>query len=209
MSAHFRALRINLVGLALVGAIAATTTGVAQIVTPEETVRAVARKLARLPYYGVFDYIVFRVDKGTVYLAGYSYEGHLKSDAEMAAKMANGVVEVANTIEVLPASQYDDRIRWGTYYRIYSDDFLSRYVPGGANEVLREFRDERHFPGMQPVGIYPIHIIVKNGRTMLLGAVDNAADRQLADVRAREVSGVFEVENALTVAGKGQEPATK
>jgi BON domain len=53
---------------------------------------------------------------------------------------------------------------------------------------------------MQPIGVYPIHIIVKNGRTMLLGAVDNAADRQLAEVRAREVIGVFEVENSLTVA---------
>jgi hypothetical protein len=45
--------------------------------------------------------------------------------------------------------------------------------------------------GMQPVGIYPIHIIVKNGRAMLLGVVDTAADRQIAEVRAREVTGVF------------------
>ncbi len=57
---------------------------------------------------------------------------------------------------------------------------------------------------MQPVGIYPIHIIVKNGRTMLLGAVANSTDRQLAEVRAREVTGVFEVENSLSVAGKEQ-----
>ena len=53
---------------------------------------------------------------------------------------------------------------------------------------------------MQPVGRYPIHIVVKNGRTMLLGVVDSAADRQIAEARAREVSGVFEVENSLTVA---------
>ena len=42
---------------------------------------------------------------------------------------------------------------------------------------------------MQPVGRYPIHIIVKGGRTMLLGVVDSAIDRQLAEVRAREVTG--------------------
>jgi len=107
---------------------------------------------------------------------------------------------VANTIEVLPVSQQDDRIRWATFYRLYTDDFLSRYAPGGVHEVLRELRDERHFPGMQPVGIYPIHVIVKNGRTMLLGVVDSAADRQLAEVRAREVTGVFDVENSLAVA---------
>jgi hypothetical protein len=115
----------------------------------------------------VFDYLV---DRGTVYLSGYSFEGRLKADAEMAAKRASGVDEVANKIEVLPTSQNDDRIRWATYYRIYTDDFLSRYAPGGVYGVLRELKDARHFPGMQPVGRYPIHIIVKNGRTMLLGA---------------------------------------
>jgi osmotically-inducible protein OsmY len=65
---------------------------------------------------------------------------------------------------------------------------------------LHGLKDERHFPGMQPVGKYPIHIIVKNGRTMLLGVVGNTIDRQLAEVRAREVTGVFDVENSLTVA---------
>ena len=85
------------------------------------------------------------------------------------------------------------------FYRIYTDDFLSRYAPGGAQQVWREIRDERRFPGMQPVGVYPIHIIVKNGRTTLLGVVDNAADRQIAEIRAREVTGVFGVENGLQV----------
>jgi hyperosmotically inducible periplasmic protein len=200
MSSYIRALRVGILGLAWLGAL----TGVARVggqnVTPEETVRSVRKMLQRLPYYGVFDYIVFRVDRGTVYLAGYGYEGHLKADAERAAKMASGVDEVANRIEALPASQNDDRIRWATFYRIYTDDFLSRYAPGGVRQVLQELRDERHFPGMQPVGIYPIHIIVKNGRTMLFGVVDNAGDRQLAEVRAREVSGVFEVDNSLIVA---------
>jgi osmotically-inducible protein OsmY len=209
MSANIRALRIGRVGLALLATIAAASSVAAQTVTPEETARSVTRMLARLPYYGVFDFIVFRIDRGTVSLAGYSFEGSLKADAERAAKMASGVDEVANRIEVLPTSQNDDRIRWATFYRIYTDDFLSRYAPGGPHQVLRELTDERHFPGMQPVGIYPIHIIVKNGRMMLLGVVDNAADRQLAEVRAREVSGVFEVENSLIVAGKGREGASK
>ena len=62
---------------------------------------------------------------------------------------------------------------------------------------------------MQPVGIYPIHIIVKNGRTMLLGVVDSAADRQIAEVRAREVTGVFEVENGLTVVRAAKEAGSR
>jgi hyperosmotically inducible periplasmic protein len=197
MKCCIRALRVGLVGLSLLGAFTGVTRAGAQGVTSDETVRSVRRMLERLPYYGVFDYIVFRVDRGTVYLAGYSFEGRLKADAEMATKRASGVVEVANKIEVLPASLNDDRIRWATFYRIYADDFLSRYAPGGEFGVLQELRDERRFPGMQPVGRYPIHIVVKNGRTMLLGVVDSAADRQIAEVRAREVSGVFAVENGL------------
>jgi len=199
MKPHIRAPRMVLVGLALLGIIGDATSA-SQSVTSEETVLSVRRMLERLPYYGVFDYIVFRVDRGTVYLGGYSFEGRLKADAEMAAKRASGVDEVADAIEVLPTSANDDRIRWATFYRIYADDFLSRYAPGGVHEVLQELRDERHFPGMQPVGTYPIHIIVKNGRTVLFGVVANATDRQLAEVRAREVTGVFEVENSLAVA---------
>jgi hyperosmotically inducible periplasmic protein len=185
MNAYVHMLRVGLVRLVLLGATHDVTSAEAQTVRSEETVRSVRRMLARLPYYGVFDYIVFRVDRGTVYLAGYSFEGRLKADAGMAAKRASGVNEVANNIEVLPASQNDDRIRWATFNRIYTDDFLSRYAPGGEQEVLRELQDERQFPGMQPVGIYPIHIIVKGGRTKLLGVVDGAADRQIAEVRAR------------------------
>jgi hyperosmotically inducible periplasmic protein len=209
MSPYFRVLRIGLVGLAMLGVISSATSGGAQSVTADETVRSVRRMLERLPYSGVFDYLVFRVDRGTVYLAGYSFEGRLKADAEMAVRRASGVVEVANTIEVLPASQNDDRIRWATFYRIYTDDFLSRYAPGGELGVLQELRDEGHFPGMQPVGIYAIHIVVKNGRTMLLGVVDSAADRQIAEVRAREVTGVFEVENGLAVARSAKERGSR
>jgi hyperosmotically inducible periplasmic protein len=196
MSTYLR-LRIGLIGLAMLGTISDAT---AQTVTPEETVRSVQRMLERLPYYGVFDFIAFGVNRGTVTLVGYTFQPKLKADAEMATKRAVGVDEVSNKIEVLPVSHNDDRIRWATFYRIYADDFLSRYAPGGLPEVLRDIDDELRFPGMQPVGRYPIHIIVKGGRTMLLGVVDNAADRQVAEVRAREVSGVFAVDNGLIVA---------
>jgi len=200
MNRHTRALYTVLTGVALIGTIYGAAIAAGQSSGNDETVQSVRRRLERLPYYGVFDYIVFRIDRGTLYLAGYSFEGRLKADAEMAVKRASGVDEVVDKIEVLPTSQNDDGIRWATFYRIYTDDFLSRYAPGGVHGVLQELRDERHFPGMQPVGVYPIHIIVKNGKTMLLGAVDTASDRQLAEVRAREVSGAFEVENGLVVA---------
>ena len=51
-------------------------------------------------------------------------------------------------------------------------------------------------------------MMVKNGRTMLL-AVDSAADRQIAEVRAREVTGVFKVENDLTVIRAAKEAGSR
>jgi hyperosmotically inducible periplasmic protein len=195
--------RTRLFGMALVTWAVATTIGISvgsaqSPAAVDETTRSVRRMLERLPYYGVFDFMAFSVDRGVVTLAGYSYQG-VKDDAEMAAKRAIGVDEVANKIEELPASPNDDRIRWATFYRIYADDFLSRYAPGGASQVFREIVYETRFPGMQPVGHYPIHIIVKNGRTTLLGMVDSNVDRQVAEIRAREVPGVFGVENGLQV----------
>src|SRR3954452_4320138 len=69
----------------------------AQNVTPDETVRSVRTMLEGLPYYGVFDFIVFRADRGAVYLAGYSFEGRLEMDAEAATKRA---FEVENSLTV-------------------------------------------------------------------------------------------------------------
>ena len=55
------------------------------------------------------------------------------------------------------------------------------------------------FPGMEPIGDYPIHIIVKNGRITLLGVVDTEGDKTLAGLRARDVPGSFGVDNELAV----------
>ena len=67
----------------------------------------------------------------------------------------------------------------------------------------REIYQARRFPGMhQPLGLYSIHIVVRHGQTTLYGVVDNEGDRQMAEVRAREVTGVFSVENEIVVAKK-------
>jgi hyperosmotically inducible periplasmic protein len=189
-------------GMALIGVLLAPTTPIAQSIGVQETTRSVKRALERLPYYGVFDFMAFGVDRGTVTLTGYTYHGRLKAAAERATKRASGVDEVANRLEVLPPSPFDDRIRWATFYKIYAESSLSRYAPGGVLGARREAFEGRGFPGLQPLGAYPIHIIVKNGRTTLVGVVDNSADRQIAEVRAREVSGVFAVDNNLTVSRK-------
>lgn len=159
----------------------------------------VERSLERLPYYGVFDFLAFGLNRGVITLQGYAYHGNLRSEAAQAVERVSGVDEVADKIEVLPASPNDDRIRWTTFYKIYTDDFLSRYAPGGAMGARYDALSFARFPGMQPSGTYPIHIIVKNGRMILLGVVDDDADKTLAGVRAREVTGVFGIENELVV----------
>ena len=179
---------------------ASTVTAQQTTVAQGERVLQVRRALERLPYYGVFDFIAYRVEKGTVMLFGFAYRGDLRSDAENAVKRVAGIDEVQNKIELLPASQNDDRIRWATFYNIYTDDFLSRYAPGGAMAARYDAAQFARFPGMQPYGgNYPIHIIVRGGRTTLLGVVDNEGDKTIAGVRAREVPQVFGVENELTI----------
>jgi hyperosmotically inducible protein len=158
----------------------------------------IRRALLRLPYYGVFDYVTFQYDKGTVTLSGYAYRATVKNDAVKAVKRVSRVDQVLDQIELLPVTQNDDRIRWSTFYRIYGDAFLSRYAPGGGL-AGRRFYGPR-YPGAEPFGYYPIHIVVQRGRTMLLGVVDSESDRTAAGFRAREVPLTFGVENELLVA---------
>ncbi len=174
---------------------------------PKSTVEQIRKELLQLPYYGVFDFLAFSYDQGTVTLMGFAYRPTLKTDAVRAVKRVPGVDKVVDKVEELPVSPFDDEIRWNGYYKIYGDPFLSRYHPGGG--MLwghnHSFNPGFHamgpgaFPGYEPAGDYPIHIIVKNGRIALYGVVDNEADKNVAGLRAHEVSGAFGVDNYLVV----------
>src|SRR5215208_3011104 len=165
----------------------------------------IRHELLQLPYYGVFDFLSFKYENGTVTLMGYASRPSLKTDAERAVRRVAGVDTVNDQVEVLPVSMNDDNLRWQTYYAIYRDPFLSRYAPGGGllwghrhafPSTFLAFGPSR-FPGTEPAGDYPIHIIVKNGRITLLGVVDNESDKNVAGIRARGVSGSFGVDNEL------------
>ena len=183
--------------IATIGLAAAAPT--AQSVSARQATERVRTALERSPRYGVFDFVGFELDRGSVTLVGYAYDAHLKSDAGKAVSRLDGIEEVGNHIEVLPASQNDDRIRWSTFYNIYTDTFLSRYAPGGASSAYQDVLRFRRFPGLQPFGDYPIHIVVNRGRTTLYGIVDSESDKMIAGVRAREIPGVFGVDNRLEV----------
>lgn len=157
--------------------------------------------LLRLPYYGVFDAISVGYDKGTVTLEGYAYHASLKADAVRAVKRVAGVDDVIDNLKVLPVSMNDDDLRWRTFYSIYTNSFLARYAPGvgllwGHPAGISRWDMQT---GRQPLGNYPIHIIVENGRIRLIGVVDTTADKTAAELVARGVAGSFGVENEIVV----------
>jgi hyperosmotically inducible periplasmic protein len=140
--------------------------------------REVRHELVMLPYYDVFDNLTFRVDGTHVILSGQVVRPTLKSSAENVVKGIEGVEKVTNNIEVLPLSPNDDRIRTAVYRAIYSQPALQQYS-------LR--------------AVPPIHIIVKNGNVTLEGVVARESDKNIANIQANGVSGVFSVTNNLRV----------
>jgi hyperosmotically inducible periplasmic protein len=144
----------------------------------ERITREVRHELLMLPYFGVFDYIAFKVDGNNVTLLGQVVRPTLKSDSERAVKRIEGVEKVDNHIEVLPPSPIDDRLRLSLYRAIYGYPALEKYALGVQK---------------------PIRIIVNNGRVTLEGVVDNDTDRNLAGIRANSIPGIFSVTNNLQV----------
>jgi hyperosmotically inducible protein len=144
----------------------------------DRIIREVRHELVMLPYYGVFDNLVYRVDGGAVTLMGQVTRPTLKSDAGTVVKGIEGVTRVDNQIEVLPLSPMDDGLRMAEYRAIYGHPGLDRYA-------------------MQAVP--PIHIIMDNGKVTLEGVVGTQSDKDTAGIRANSVSGVFSVVNNLRV----------
>lgn len=141
-------------------------------------IKEVRHELLMLPYFGVFDYIAFKVEGDTVTLLGNVVRPTLKSDAENSIKHIEGVSKVVNQIEVLPPSPMDDRIRMELFRAIYGFPALEKYALGVQK---------------------PIRIIVRNGHVELDGVVDSQADKDMAGVRANSVPGIFAVVNNLQV----------
>src|SRR6266436_8799897 len=164
--------------LALGSAVLARQASPAPARSTERITREVRHELLMLPYLGVFDNLAYKVDGYNVTLVGQVTRPTLKSDAENVVKRIEGVEHVDNQIEVLPTSPNDDRLRLQLYNAIYGDPALQKYALGVQQ---------------------PIRIIVKNGNVTLEGVVDNEGDKNIANIRANGVSGVFSVKNNLQV----------
>lgn len=140
--------------------------------------REVRHEIVMLPYLDVFDYIAFEVHGYDVKLTGAVTRPTLKSDAARVVKGIEGVQKVDNQIQVLPPSTLDDGLRLRLFRAIYRYAALEKYALG----VIR-----------------PIRIIVKTGHVTLEGVVDNETDKNLVNLRANSVPGIFSVTNNLRV----------
>jgi hyperosmotically inducible periplasmic protein len=146
-----------------------------QSTSEQVLVEQVRSALLKLPYYGVFDHLSFQVSGGAVSLSGDVTRPWLKTQAEQAVRAVKGVDGVTSTINVLPLSPFDDRLRLTLLRTVYGQPALNKYAHINA----------------------PIRIIVANGRVRLEGVVLNDGDRNIAYIMANGVSGVFHVENKL------------
>lgn len=138
----------------------------------------VRHQLLLLPWYSVFDNLEYKVANGVVTLQGQVVQDRTKEDAERYVKSIEGVTKVVNNIEILPTSPNDDQIRRAEYRAIFGEPQLEKYSFGS---------------------VQPVHIIVKGGHVTLEGTVLNEGDKNLANIRANGVPGVFSVTNNLRV----------
>ena len=178
---RFAAIIIALAALAAPLSVQAKIAPTAPPAGPQQESRLlehIRNSLVTLPYYDVFDWLEAEArSDGTVVLRGEVVRPTTKESAESRVKRIEGVERVINEIEVLPVSPNDDRIRQAVYRAIF--DFNSPLFRYATRAVP------------------PIHIIVRNGRVTLKGVVATEQEKQLAVMRARSVSGVFEVKDEL------------
>ena len=128
--------------------------------------------------YGIFDNINLAAQGDKLMVSGQVTQPFKKSDIGNFLKRVRGVAKVENNLEVLPLSNFDDRLRLSVARAIYGDPFFVHY----AHRSLA-----------------PIHIVVKNGNVALEGAVATKLDSVKAEMAARTAGLSFAVVNNLRI----------
>lgn len=153
-------------------------------VPDEQLLSHLSRELAndRSLQNNVFDSYSLAVNNGVVTVVGYAHNYTARDSALGIVAAETGVKGVVNKIAVLPLSSFDDRIRLTAANRIYGDPALQKYA-------------------LNPE--HPIRIIVNDGNVILDGTVLSPMDKELAEIAALQVPGVFSVTNMLQVEQQG------
>ena len=138
----------------------------------------------RVGYGNAFNAISVSVEGGAVTLGGHARTEMDKDSALALVGTYPGVKDVTDEIEVDPVSMMDDETRMAVARAIYGFSTLSKYAIDPAK---------------------PIRISVQNGHVELYGTVDSQSDKEIANLRANGVPGVFSVKNYLQVANQPTE----
>jgi hyperosmotically inducible protein len=128
--------------------------------------------------YGIFDNVELAAHNGTLMVSGQVTQPFKKTDIGKILERVKGVAALENNLEVLPVSNFDDRLRLQVSRAIYGDPFFIHYAD-------------------QPLP--PIHIIVKNGNVTLEGVVASTMDRTKAEMAALHAGLSFSVVDHLQV----------
>jgi hyperosmotically inducible protein len=149
--------------------------------------RDVQKQVLRYAWFTIFDNIETHVNDGVVTLHGKVTMDYKKNDIEKRVARVDGVKQVVNKIDVLPVSQFDDRLRIQ----------LARAIYGNPN--FRQFANM-----VNP----PIHIVVERGRVTLEGVVNNNVDRMIVNAIANNFLA-FKVTNELKTTKEAQDELEK
>jgi osmotically-inducible protein OsmY len=144
--------------------------------------RSIQRTVLEYPHYTVFDMVRAEIENGVVTLAGKVTMPYKRDEIARRVTGVNGVREVRNLIEVLPASKSDDELRLAIARAIYGHPTF-RHLATRVNP--------------------PIHVIVERGRVTLQGVVMNEGDRLIARSIARSFNA-FEVKDELRTEADAQ-----
>jgi osmotically-inducible protein OsmY len=152
-----------------------STIQIARAENDQQLAAAVSRVLRQYPRMSVYDYVNGVVSNAVVRLEGTVTDGLKQKEIVERIESIPGVQDIDTQIGIPPVSQMDDRIRLAIVRQIYGRGVLTNY--------------SRALP--------PVRILVDHGHVTLVGVVNSQVERQQADLAARQVPGVFSVENQI------------
>jgi osmotically-inducible protein OsmY len=135
----------------------------------------VATSVNRYAHFTIFDDVNASIKEGVVTLTGHVTMPYKRDDIMNRVADVDGVREVRDNIEVLPVSQFDDRLRSQIARAIYGNPNFWNYAIGPNPSI---------------------HIVVEHGHVTLTGVVNNDLDRVLARSLVNQF-GVMSVKNQL------------
>ena len=143
----------------------------------EDLAEDVARALRRYPFYTIWDLVDGIINEGAVTLTGRVTPERDKAGEifERVAKIG-GVQDVQSSIETLPPSQGDQRLRYDIGRRVFSSEHFQRFAT---------------MPNP------PFHIIVHNGVVTLVGYVQGEIEKRELVRIVTQTQGVLRVEDQL------------